>query len=445
MAQVVESESSTNFKFGSGPPVKSLKKVMFPAVLAGKKCNIKTDVVECDIPLLFGKPSMKKAGVKIDFSRDCAYIRGRNVILECTPSGHYQVPIFDNEQRERKLQQVLLVGESGDRTFTKDEVIKLHKQFGHPSSDKLIKLLKNSGVSKKECFDLVKDVTIDCDICIKYKRTPSRPIVSLPLAQEFGDTIAIDLKEWENGKIYFLHMIDIATRFSRAAIIHSKEKKVIVDKLIESWIGTGLGIPKKIMCDNGGEWMNNEFMDLCENVNIRVMTTAAESPFSNGICERNHAVIDESVRKIMADQPNCPLTVALAWAVHAKNCLLMVGGYSPFQLVFGRNPRIPGVMNDFLPALEGTTISETLGQHLNAMHAARKGFIQAESSEKIRRALRHQIRPSGRNFTQGELVYFKRDDDKEWKGPGTVIGQDGKVVVVRNGSFVVKSSCVQGS
>lgn len=115
-----------------------------------------------------------------------------------------------------------------------------------------------------------------------------------------------------------------------------------------------------------------------------------------------------------------------------------MGGYSPVQLVFGRNPRIPGVMNDYLPALDGTTISETLGQHLNAMHTARKGFIQAETSEKIRRALHHQIRPSGRNFTQGELVYFKRDDDKEWKGPGTVIGRDGKVVVVRNGSFVVR-------
>lgn len=125
-------------------------------------------------------------------------------------------------------------------------------------------------------------------------------------------------------------MIDIATRFSRAAIIHSKEKKVIGDKLIESWIGTSLGIPKKIMCDNGGEWMNNEFMDFCEYMNIRVMTTAAESPLSNGICERNHAVIDESVRKIRADQPDCVLTVAPAWwgaIVPFSWSLVVIPGY----------------------------------------------------------------------------------------------------------------------
>ena len=77
-------------------------------------------------------------------------------------------------------------------------------------------------------------------------------------------------------------------------------------------------------------------------------------------------------------------------------------------------------------ALEGTTISETLATHLNAKHSSRKGFMQAESSEKIRRALRHQVRPVGNRFENGVLVYYKRDD-KEWKGPGTVIGQDGKV------------------
>ena len=95
-------------------------------------------------------------------------------------------------------------------------------------------------------------------------------------------------------------------------------------------------------------------------------------------------------------------------------------------------------MNDSLPALEGTTISKTLGKHLNAMHAGRKAFIMAESSEKIRRALRHQIRPTSTVFTTGELVYFKRDNQAEWKGPGTVIGQDGKTVMINYSGYVVR-------
>ena len=47
-----------------------------------------------------------------------------------------------------------------------------------------------------------------------------------------------------------------------------------------------------------------------------------------------------------------------------------------------------------LPALECISTSEVVANNLNAMHAARKAFIESESSEKLRRAIRHQVRPS---------------------------------------------------
>ena len=128
------------------------------------------------------------------------------------------------------------------------------------------------------------------------------------------------------------------------------------------------------------------------------MHTAAYSPFSNGLCERNHAVVDEMVAKIKAEQPDLPLKVALSWAVNAKNCLQMVGGFSPYQLVYGRNPKLPSTLSDELPALEGTTSSEMVAKHLNASHSARKAFIAAEASEKIRRALRHKVKSTGKSF-----------------------------------------------
>ena len=70
-------------------------------------------------------------------------------------------------------------------------------------------------------------------------------------------------------------------------------------------------------------------------------------------------------------------------------------------------------MNDTLPALEGRTSSEIVAQHLNASHSARKAFIGAETSDKIRRALKHQIRPSRKPFNEGDLVYYKREENTE--------------------------------
>ena len=53
-------------------------------------------------------------------------------------------------------------------------------------------------------------------------------------------------------------------------------------------------------------------------------------------------------------------------------------------------------MNDNLPALEGTTSSEVFAKHLNALHAARKIFIQTEADARIRRALRNKVRALSR-------------------------------------------------
>ena len=47
---------------------------------------------------------------------------------------------------------------------------------------------------------------------------------------------------------------------------------------------------------------------------IKIMTTSAESPWSNGICERLNAVIGSSVEKIMHES-SCSISVALSWAI----------------------------------------------------------------------------------------------------------------------------------
>ena len=68
---------------------------------------------------------------------------------------------------------------------------------------------------------------------------------------------------------------------------------------------------------------------------------------------------------------DCALSIALSWAVSAKNSLQNFHGFSPKQLVFGRNTNFPCVLQDKLPALEGCTTNEVVAQNLNAMHCAR--------------------------------------------------------------------------
>ena len=124
----------------------------------------------------------------------------------------------------------------------------------------------------------------------------------------------------------------------------------------------------------------------------------------------------------------------------AKNSLQMFNGFSSNQLVFGKNPNLPNVLTDQVPALEESTTSQAFADHLNALHTARQAFIQSKSDERIRRALRTKIRVNEQQFQQGDKVFYKRNGQLRWLGPGKVLGQDGKIVFVRHGGNLVRVS-----
>ena len=175
---------------------------------------------------------------------------------------------------------------------------KLHLQFAHPTSERLIKLLKDGGYKDKDLIKEVKDATDKCDTCIRRQKPPLRPVVCMPMAKTFNEVVAIDLKVW--GNKYFLVAVDLATRFCQATVIPNKEASTIIKGLFKCWI-TLFGAPKKFLSDNGREFNNSEFRTLGEKFNVKILATAAESPWSNGVCERLNAVIGENVSRILDD------------------------------------------------------------------------------------------------------------------------------------------------
>jgi len=160
------------------------------------------------------------------------------------------------------------------------------------------------------------------------------------------------------------------------------------------------------MTDNGGEFSSDEMQEVTSILNVKVCTTAGMSPFQNGLCERVHAVTDMMLLKLEADYGKVNSQALLCWANMARNSLQMWNGFSSHQLVFGTNPNLPNIMKNTLPALDGCTSSEVFAKHLNALHDARKVFIQTEADERIRRALRSKVRASEQIFENGDQVFL---------------------------------------
>ena len=59
--------------------------------------------------------------------------------------------------------------------------------------------------------------------------------------------------------------------------------------------------------------------------------------------------------------------------------------------------------------------------------------------KKIKRALCHNIRTSGEiKYVTGDNVFYKREDQNEWRRPGDVIGQVNQQVFVNHGNFYIR-------
>ena len=107
--------------------------------------------------------------------------------------------------------------------------------------------------------------------------------------------------------------------------------------------------------------------------------------------------------------------------------------------MFGRNSNLSNFIKYQLPAKETTIKSFKLALNISTLHAAQKAFIERESSNKLKLAIRKNIQPSGNIYIIGDEVYYKRDNAPEWKGPGRVLGQNGPVVFICHRSHYIKA------
>lgn len=434
--------SVNSFRFGDGRLVQSLGCVQIPVYIGQKRVTLSTDIVPCDIPLLISRHSMHRAGAVINFQTHSVTLFGQLVSVMISSSGHYCLPLTRRMEIDCKHTQSILFNfqmtDTGDALAKK--VKKLHIQFAHPNPERLINLLRDAGIDDSSVFDLVKSITADCDTCKRYKKKPLRPVVGFPLASTFNEVLAVDLKSYGEG-LYIFHIIDHLSRFSAACLIRNKKKGTIVQGFLSHWFKL-FGAPGRILCDNGGEFINNEMNDLCEKLNIELKSTPAESAWSNGMVERHNGLLGSMMDKVVSDV-NCSIEVALCWSIAAKNALSNVYGFSPNVLVFGRNPNLPNILINKPPANNPVSISKYLCENLNAMQVARESYIKQESSEKLKRALLRKSRGySNQVFQIGDSVYFRREDNVYWHGPAKIIGHEGKMFLLKsNGLYVRVHAC----
>ena len=74
--------------------------------------------------------------------------------------------------------------------------------------------------------------------------------------------------------------------------------------------------------------------EMCDLLGIEDKTGAAHSPWSYGIIEKHHGVVDKTFEALRRDFPSYDVNILIQWAVMVKNSTTTSTGWSPLQVVY---------------------------------------------------------------------------------------------------------------
>lgn len=140
---------------------------------------------------------------------------------------------------------------------------------------------------------------------------------------------------------YIFTMRDRNTGFLITAPIRSKVSEGIVRTFEQKFLSV-FGLPDTVISDQGSEFNSSIFQSFCANLGITHKTTNPYHPQANGHVERIHRSLKTAIRSL-----NHPANwdKALPYITMAiNNRVVDQNSFTPFQFVFGKPGRTPGML-----------------------------------------------------------------------------------------------------
>ncbi|XP_068111085.1 uncharacterized protein [Hyperolius riggenbachi] len=185
-----------------------------------------------------------------------------------------------------------------------------------------------------------------CAVCQKVKkgRTCRAPLCPLPVIGEPFQRVAVDIIgplpiPSSSGKKYILTVVDYATRYPEAAALSSLRADKVADALLG--IFSRVGFPAEILSDQGPQFMSDLMGALCTKIQMTHIVSSPYHPQTNGLCERFNGTLKQMLSTFVESQGG-------DWERYLPHLLFAYRevpqestGFSPFELLYGRNVRGP--------------------------------------------------------------------------------------------------------
>ena len=145
------------------------------------------------------------------------------------------------------------------------------------------------------------------------------------------------------------------------------------------------------------------------------------SPWSNGLNERNHALADLTIKKLLEEKKTALNDSLVKAAALTHNTLINKLGYTPLQLVTGKAVTLPGLTTGN-KATESSTDSEAVQKTMELLAKTNSEFREEDMRKKLNecKGLRTQAYQHMRDYVEGDRVWYQPLNGNSWLGPASV-------------------------
>ena len=291
-----------------------------------------------------------------------------------------------------------------------------HDLVGHLGQDRVLELLRDRFFWPGMHMDVASYIN-SCPRCIRRKTQPDTvPLHNIEAIQPL-ELVHLDYLQIEPSKGNTENVLIVTDHFTRYAQAYpSKSQTALATaKLLWNNFIIHYGFPNKIISDQGRNFESELLANLCEVAGVQMLRTTPYHPQTNGQCERFNSILLNMLGTLTPEQKKDWKTYVPAM-VHAYNCTRNTAtGYSPYYLLFGRQPRLPIDVEFGLkrgkqqsPPSKSTYVTQ-LSRRLRFAHKKAKQVAgrQARHKELYDRRCR------GAALDIGDLVLVKKT---AWKG-----------------------------
>ncbi|KAJ7994978.1 hypothetical protein DPEC_G00255140 [Dallia pectoralis] len=218
----------------------------------------------------------------------------------------------------------------------------LHDDMGHMGAERTLDLIRKRFYWPKMSAEVETKVKT-CNRCIRRKTMPEKaaPLVNI-IATRPLELVCMDFLSVEPDSSNTKDILVITDHFTKYAVAvpTPNQKARTVAKSLWDHFFVHYGIPEKLHSDQGPDFESRTIKELCELIGTQKIRTTPYHPRGNPVERFNRTLLN--MLGTLENQKKSHWRDYVKPLVHAYNCTKNeTTGFTPYELMFGRQPRLP--------------------------------------------------------------------------------------------------------